>query len=66
MSLLQVEISDDLKKAIKTKAKLYGITASAMVRIVLIKSFIEEGNVFNADRDNDGKGMPVDEIIEKL
>lgn len=66
MSLLQVEINDDLKKAIKKKAGLYGITASAMVRIVLVQSFIEEGNVFNADRDNDGKGVPVDEIIEKL
>lgn len=66
MSLLQVEISDNLKKAIKKKAELYGITASAMVRIVLVKSFIEEGNVFNADRDNNGKGVPVDEIIEKL
>lgn len=66
MSLFQVEISDDLKKAIKKKAGLYGITASAMVRIVLVQSFIEEGNVFNADRDNNGKGVSVDEIIEKL
>lgn len=66
MSLLQVEISDELKAAIKEKANLYGITSSALVRIVLVKNFIEEGNVFNADRDNNGKGMPVDTLIQKL
>ena len=66
MSLLQVEISNELKAAIKEKANLYGITTSAMVRIVLVKNFIEEGNVFNADRDNNGKGMPVDTLIQKL
>jgi len=66
MSLLQIEISDELKAAIKEKAKLYGITSSAMVRIVLVKNFIEEGNIFNADRDNNGKGMPIDDLIQKL
>jgi antitoxin component of RelBE/YafQ-DinJ toxin-antitoxin module len=66
MSLLQVEVSDELKTAIKEKASLYGITTSAMVRIVLVKNFIEEGNIFNADRDNNGKGMPVDTLIQKL
>ena len=66
MTLLQVEVSNELKNAIKEKAKLYGITTSAMVRIVLVKTFIEEGNVFNADRDNNGKGMPVDDLIQKL
>ena len=66
MSLLQVEVSDKLKKAIKEKATLYGITTSAMVRIVLVKTFVEKGNVFNADRDNNGKGMPVDDLIQKL
>lgn len=66
MSLLQIEVSDELKSAIKEKAKLYGITASAMVRIVLVKNFIEEGNIFNADRDNNGKGMLIDDLIRKL
>lgn len=66
MSLLQVEVSNKLKNAIKEKAQLYGITTSAMVRIVLVKTFIEEGNVFNAERDNNGKGMPVDNLIQKL
>ena len=66
MSLLQIEISDDLKAAIKEKAKLYGITTSAMVRIVLVNNFAEEGNIFNANMDNNGKGMPVDALIQKL
>ena len=66
MSLLQVEVSNEIKKAIKEKAKFYGITTSAMVRIVLNKTFTEEGNVFNADRDNYGKGMPIDDLIRKL
>lgn len=66
MSLLQVEVSKELKAAIKEKANLYGVTTSTLVRIVLVKNFIEEGNVFNADRDNNGKGMPVDTLIQEL
>ena len=49
-----------------TFAKLYGITTSAMVRIVLTKTFTAEGNVFNADKDNNGKGMPIDDLIQRL
>lgn len=69
MSLLQVNIEDDLKKAIQKKAKAYGVSVSALVKIVLAKSFLMEdkpGNVFNADRDNKGKGLPVDDLIDAL
>ena len=71
MSLLQIQIDEKLKKAIQKKAKKYGVTSSSLIRITLVKTFIEdegweEGNVFNAFRDNEGKGMHIDELIEAL
>lgn len=74
MNLLQVKINDQLKTAIDKKAEMYGVPSSSLVRIVLVKSFlkqenedeIEYGNVFNARRDNNGKGIPIDDVIGLL
>ena len=69
MTLLQLKIDDKLKKAINKKAKAYGVPASSLIRIVLVKSFMEEekdGNIFNADRDNRGKGIKIDDLISAL
>lgn len=80
MNLLQIKIDNNLKTAIKKKAKLYGVPASTLVRIVLVKSFLEDkksdntndeenpnfGNVFNAKRDNNGKGIPLEDFLSEL
>lgn len=73
MTLLQVKVADKLKKAIDKKADLYGIPTSTLVRIVLVKSFLEDGenpekmgNIFNAHRDNRGKGINIDDLIAAL
>jgi len=74
MNLLQIKIDTKLKKAIQKKADLYGVPVSSLIRIVLVKSFLEEdeeanpdfGNVFNAKKDNKGKGMKIDDLIEAL
>ena len=67
MTLIQINVEDDLKKAIQKKAKQYGVPVSSLIRIVLVKSFLgREGNVFNADRDNKGKGIMVDDLIDAL
>ncbi len=80
MNLLQIKIDNNLKTAIQKKAKLYGVPASTLVRIVLVKSFLEDqknanmneeenpdfGNVFNAKRDNNGKGIPVEDLLSEL
>jgi len=70
MTLLQLKIDEKLKKAIQKKADLYGVPASSLIRIVLVKSFIEQqngpGNVFNADRDSAGKGLKIDDLMAKL
>lgn len=69
MKLLQVKIDTDLDAAIQAKAKKYGITASSLVRIVLVKSFMidpQMGNVFNAVRDNKGAGIKIEDLIAKL
>lgn len=68
MNLLQVKIDDNLKKAIQEKADAYGVPASSLIRIVLVKNFLKEqpGNVFNADRDNNGRGIKIDDLIDSL
>ncbi|MBI5754046.1 hypothetical protein HZA40_02790 [Candidatus Peregrinibacteria bacterium] len=68
MNLLQIKVDDKLKKAIQQKANSYGVPASSLIRIVLVKNFLQDrpGNVFNADRDNNGKGIKVDDLIDYL
>lgn len=69
MTLLQLKVDDDLKNAIDEKSREYGVSASALIRIVLVKAFKQSrqfGNVFNADRDNNGKGISLDDLIEQL
>ncbi len=80
MNLLQIKIDNNLKTAIQKKAKLYGVPASTLVRIILVKSFLEDkkttditdeenpnfGNVFNAKRDNNGKGIPAEDFLSWL
>lgn len=67
MTLIQINVEDDLKKAIQKKAKQYGVPVSSLIRIVLVRSFLKSpGNVFNADRDSKGKGIMVDDLIDAL
>lgn len=73
MTLLQVKVNDELKTAMDKKAKSYGVPTSTLVRIVLVKSFLQgdnseylEGNIFNANRDNKGRGIKIDDLIESL
>ena len=75
MSLLQLKVDPALKKAIEAKADEYGVPASSLVRIALVKTFFQQdqcpadedhGNIFNADRDNKGRGVPIDELINTL
>ncbi|MBI4994906.1 hypothetical protein HZC21_04670 [Candidatus Peregrinibacteria bacterium] len=73
MSLLQINIDEKLNKAIKEKAEMYDVPATSLVRIVLVRSFMKEdkgeigpGNIFNAGRDNKGKGIKIDDIIDLL
>ena len=68
MNLLQIKIDDRLKKAIQQKADSYGVPTSSLIRIVLVKTFLHEkpGNIFNADRDNSGKGIKIDNLIDSL
>lgn len=68
MNLLQIKIDDKLKKAIHQKANSYGVPASSLIRIVLVKTFLspKPGNIFNANRDNNGKGIKIDDLIDSL
>lgn len=71
-SLLQLKIDKDLKDAIARKAKKYGVPSSSLIRITLTQVFMENeeddipGNVFNADRDNDGKGIAIEDFLKML
>ncbi len=75
MSLLQINVDENLRKAIRKKADQYGVPASTLVRIVLVKSFLDDdrdeenpdfGNVFNAKRDNKGKGIKIEDFLSSL
>lgn len=71
MSLLQIQVDSKLKKAIQDKAKKYGVPSSSLIRITLVKAFMDDdtwvaGNVFNAERDSDGKGIQIDDLIKML
>lgn len=74
MNLLQVKIDNNLKKAIDEKARTYGVPASSLIRIVLVKSFLlktkkrsnDDNNIFDAERDNNGKGIHIDDLIAAL
>ncbi len=73
MALLQVKVDNELRQAIKIKSRQYGVPASSLVRIVLVKSFLPEkrtslgyGNIFNADRNNKGQEIPIDKLITAL
>lgn len=67
MALLQVNVDDSLKDAIQKAAKSYGVPATSLIRICLVDKFIKEefsaGNIFNADRDNNGEGIDIDDFI---
>lgn len=71
-SLLQLKINKNLKDAIKRKAKKYGVPSSSLIRIVLTEAFLEKsnddipGNVFNAERDNKGEGIPLNKFLKMI
>lgn len=72
MTLLQLKVDQNLKKAIKKTADEYGVTSSAIVKMVLFKAFLNKnipydvGNIFNSERDNGGKGVALEEFISLL
>ncbi len=73
MSLIQVSVDEKVKKAIQKKADKYGVPASSLIKIVLVKAFLTEdhesfkaGNIFNADRDNHGQRLSIDDLISAL
>lgn len=71
MNLIQIKVEDALKEAIARKAKEYGVPASTLIKITLVKTFMHDtentaGNVFNADRDNNGEGIAIDDLLKNL
>jgi hypothetical protein len=71
MSLLQIQIDEKLKKSITDRAKKYGVPASSLVKIALVEVFSDEtddepGNVFNAQRDNNGKGISGKDFLHMI
>lgn len=69
-SLLQLKIDTALKDAIKRRADQYGVSISAIVKIALVEAFAADdfvrGNIFNANRDNNGEGIALDTLIDQL
>lgn len=71
MTLLQIQIDEKLKKSITDRAKKYGVPASSLVKIALVEVFSDEtedepGNVFNAERDNNGSGISGKDFLRMI
>lgn len=67
MTTLQIKVQKDLDRALQEKSSKIGISKTAYVKVLMAKDlgigFDEEpGNLFNADRDNGGRGLSLDEF----
>lgn len=73
MALLQVRISNKLYKALQNASKTFDVPMTSLVKIELTKSFLLKnqddnalGNIFNAERDNKGKGIPTEDFLTMI
>lgn len=63
----QITLPSEWRKQFETNNFLMEIKANQIVvKPVLIEEISSEELIFDADRDNNGKGIPVDEIISLL
>jgi len=73
MTVLQIAISEEIKKRLNKRTKPVGISNTAYVKILIAKDLgllaqdnFVAGNLFNADRDNDGQGIPIADMKNML
>ena len=73
MTVLQIPLTDELKEGLERCTSAIGVSKSAYVKMLIAQNVLGEqaedfspGNLFNADRDNNGKGIPLDEFRKML
>ncbi len=74
MTVLQIPLSKEMQKGLNDRTNPVGISSTAYVKILIAKDLgfliennnFQQGNIFNADRDNDGKGIEADEFLTML
>ena len=71
MTTLQIKVQKQLAEALQKKSSQIGISKTAYVKVLIAQdlglAFDEQpGNLFNADRDNGGLGIPLGEFEAML
>jgi len=73
--ILQIPLSKEMQAELKIRTKPVGISNTAYVKVLIAKDLgllpennqgFRPGNLFNADRDNNGKGIPIGDMIKML
>ena len=73
MSILQIPLSEEMKRGLNERTNPIGISNTAYVKVLIAKDLgligndnFEPGNLFNADRDNGGKGISIADMKSML
>lgn len=76
MTVLQIPLSDEMKNKLNQITKPVGISNTAYIKILIArelgllpdqnKKAFTQGNLFNADRDNNGQGIPFSDVRKML
>jgi len=74
MTILQIPLSKEMQKGLDKRTNPIGISNTSYVKILIAKDLgllaendcFHQGNIFNAERDNNGKGIMADEFLGML
>lgn len=72
MTTLQITLPPQLQQSLDQKTKRIGVSKTAYVKMLIAQDMgiLNEdalpGNLFNADRDNNGKGIPLEDFKKLL
>ncbi len=76
MTILQIPLSDEMKKKLNQITKPVGISNTAYIKILIAKDLgllpnqdkttFAAGNLFNANRDNNSQGIPFSDVRKML
>jgi hypothetical protein len=71
--ILQIPLSSKMKEELDHRTKPVGISNTAYIKVLIAKDLgllpdtdFLPGNLFNADRDNNGKGVPIEDMRKML
>lgn len=73
MTTLQIPLSPEMQKMLKKRTHPVGVSSTAYVKILIARDLgllpendFEPGNLFHANRDNDGQGISFSKMKNML